>query len=62
MLGEHPNKKQAGLYPEPLADWSKGDSDYIKYNKSKANYLRTCAEVGVGQSDLTKVDVQEVTA
>jgi len=62
MLGDYLNKKQPGLYPEPLGDWSKGNSDFIRYNKSKQNYLKVCAELGVGQADLTKVDIQEVKA
>lgn len=62
LLGEHLNKTQAGLYPEPLGDWGTGDSDYIKYNKTKTNYLKVCGEVGVGQADLSKVDIQEVSA
>ncbi len=56
------HKQEPKLYPEPLADWSKGDSDYIRFNKTKANYLLKCADMGLGQTDLTKVDVQEVTA
>jgi hypothetical protein len=60
MLGEGLNKKTPGLYPEPLGDWSKGDSDFIKYNRTKSNYLKTCAELGVGEADLSKVDIQEV--
>ena len=62
LLGEFLNKKQPGLYPEVLGDWSKGDSDFFKYNKTKQNYLKVCAEAGVGESDLSKVDIQEVSA
>jgi uncharacterized protein (DUF362 family) len=60
LLGEGLNKKTPGLYPEPLGDWGTGDSDYIKFNKTKTNYLKTCAELGVGEADLSKVDIQEV--
>ncbi|NQT87420.1 DUF362 domain-containing protein [bacterium] len=60
LLGEGLNKKTPGLYPEPLADWGKGDSDYITFNKTKTNYLKACADLGVGEADLSKVDVQEV--
>jgi uncharacterized protein (DUF362 family) len=62
LLGEYLNKQQAGLYPEPLGDWSKGDSDFITFNKTKTNYLRVCADMGLGEADLSKVDIQEVTA
>jgi len=62
LLGEEINKKQGGIYPGPLDDWGKGDSDYIKYNKTKQNYLKVCADVGVGTADLAKVEVQETTA
>ena len=56
------HKQEPKVYPAPLADWATGGSDYITFNKTKANYLLKCAELGVGQTDLTKVDVQEVTA
>ncbi|MFP4057839.1 MAG: DUF362 domain-containing protein [Candidatus Brocadiia bacterium] len=62
VLGKALNEKSPGLYPQPLADWSKGDSDYIKFNKSKQNYLKICGEMGVGEADLEKVDIQEVKA
>jgi len=62
MLSENLNKKQQGLYPEPLGDWGKGDSDYIKFNKPKQNYLKVAAELGVGTADLAKVDIQEASA
>jgi len=62
LLGECLNKQTPGLYPEPLGDWSKGDSDYITFNKTKTNYLKVCADLGVGEADLTKVDIQQATA
>jgi len=62
LLGDNINKKQPGLYPEPLGDWAKGDSDYFKFNKSKQNYLKVAADLGVGTADLAKVDIQEVSA
>ena len=61
LLGELLNKQQPGLYPEPLGDWSKGDSEFITFNKTKTNYLKVAADLGVGEADLTKVDIQEVT-
>ncbi len=62
LLGELLNKQQPGLYPEPLGDWSKGDSEFITFNKTKTNYLKVAAEMGVGEADLSKVDIQEITA
>lgn len=62
LLGERLNKKTPGIYPGPLDDWDKGDSDYIKFNKAKQNYLKVCAELGVGQADLSQVDIQQITA
>jgi len=62
LLGENLNKKTPGLYPEPLGDWSKGDSDYIKFNKTKTNYLKVCAQLGVGEADLSKVEIQQASA
>jgi uncharacterized protein (DUF362 family) len=56
------HKQEPKVYPQPLADWATGDSDYIQFNRTKANYLRVCGEVGLGQTDLSKVDLQEVTA
>lgn len=62
LLGEELNKKTPGIYPGPLDDWAKGDSDWIAFNKTKANYLKVCAELGVGEADLAKVDIQQVAA
>ena len=62
LLGEHLNKKTPGIYPGPLDPWDKGDSDYITFNKSKQNYLKVAAELGVGEADLSKVDVQQASA
>jgi uncharacterized protein (DUF362 family) len=61
LLGEQLNKQTPGLYPEPLGDWSKGDSDFIAFNKTKTNYLKVCGELGVGEADLGKVAIEEVT-
>jgi uncharacterized protein (DUF362 family) len=62
LLGDELNKKTPGIYPAPLDDWSKGDSDFITFNKTKTNYLKVCGELGVGEADLAKVDVQQVSA
>lgn len=55
------HRQEPQVYPEALGDWSKGDSPYIQFNRTRTNYLRACGELGVGQSDLGQVDVQEVT-
>jgi len=62
LLGEQLNKQTPGIYPDPLGDWATGDSDFITFNKTKTNYLKVCAELGVGQADLAKVEIQEVSA
>jgi len=54
------HRQEPKVYPEPTADWSKGDSDYIRFNRTKANYLKTCTELGVGEGDLGKVKIEEV--
>ena len=43
----------------PLGDWSAGDNPYVQHNKSKTNYLAACGELGVGQTDLKRVDIDE---
>lgn len=53
--------RRPDVYPEPLGDWSKGDSPYIAYNKAKTNYLVECGRLGVGETDLGKVNVEKVT-
>ena len=62
LLGDELNKKTPGLYPGPLDDWSKGDSDFITFNKGKNNYLKVCAELGVGEADLAKVAIEQASA
>ena len=60
ILSKGLNKIKPGFYPEPLGDWAKGDNPFVKFNRTKTNYLKTCADVGVGEADLGKVDVQEI--
>lgn len=48
-------------YVEALGDWSKGSSPYVAKNKPKTNYLAECGRLGVGEPDLKKVDIDEVT-
>lgn len=48
-------------YVAPLGDWSKGDNPYVAKNKTKGNYLVECGKLGVGEVDLNKVDIDEVT-
>ncbi len=49
------------VYLPPLGDWSQGPSPYVQGNRTKTNYLVECAKLGVGQADLKKVDIDEVT-
>jgi uncharacterized protein (DUF362 family) len=46
-------------YVAAMGDWSKGENPYVLKNKSGTNYLRVCGELGAGQTDLTKVDIDE---
>jgi hypothetical protein len=55
------NKMKADFYPEPLGDWTGEANPFVKFNKTKQNYLKVAAEIGVGQADLSQVDVQEIT-
>jgi uncharacterized protein (DUF362 family) len=48
-------------YLPALGDWSQGNSPYVQGNRTKTNYLAECARLGVGQADLKKVDIDEVT-
>lgn len=49
------------IYLPALGDWSQGTSPYVQGNRTKTNYLVECAKLGVGQADLKKVDIDEVT-
>lgn len=49
------------VFLPPLGDWSQGESPYVKGNRTQTNYLVECAKLGVGQADLKKVDIDEVT-
>ena len=44
-----------------LGDWTAGKSPYVLKNKPKANYLQLCGQLGTGQTNLKKVDIDEVT-
>lgn len=55
----HANRPDA--YLPALGDWGQGDSPYVAGNRTKTNYLVACAHLGVGQADLKKVDIDEVT-
>jgi len=56
MLHEHEPK----LIPTALADWTKGDSVYVKANLTGGNYLAECQKLGAGQGDLAKIKIEEV--
>ena len=49
------------VIPEPLGDWTKGDSVYVKSNASEGSYLAECQRLGAGQADLSKVKIDEVS-
>jgi uncharacterized protein (DUF362 family) len=49
------------VYLEPLGDWGQGSSPYVAGNKTKGNYLVECGKLGVGETDLKKVDIDEAT-
>lgn len=49
------------VYLPALGDWGQGTSPYVQGNRSKTNYLVECGTLGVGQADLKKVDIDEVS-
>ncbi len=49
------------VYLPALGDWGQGTSPYVQGNRSKTNYLVECGKLGVGQADLKKVDIDEVS-
>lgn len=48
-------------FVEPLGEWNTGESPYVKFNKSQTNYLAVGGQLGVGQTDLKRVDIDEAT-
>jgi uncharacterized protein (DUF362 family) len=46
--------------PKPLADWTGGDGVYVKANLTGGNYLAVCQELGAGQGDLGKVQIDRL--
>ena len=54
------HEKRPGAIPTALADWTKGDSPYVKSNATGGNYLAECYKLGAGEADLGKVKIDEV--
>ncbi len=55
------HKLEPKLFVEPLSDWTKGDGPYAKKNYTKGNYLLECGKLGVGETDLGKLKIEELT-
>ena len=53
--------RRPDAYLPALGDWTQGQSPYVQGNRTKGNYLVECGKLEVGQADLTKVDIDEVT-
>ena len=49
------------VIPTALADWTVGDSVYVKANLTQGNYLAECHKLGAGQGDLGKIQIDEVS-
>lgn len=49
------------VYVEPTAAWTEKKSPYVLKNKTETNYLIECGQLGVGQVDLAKADIEEVS-
>ena len=54
----HENRPK--VMPTALADWTAGDSVYVKANLTGGSYLAECQKLGAGQADLGKVTIDEV--
>jgi len=54
-------KQRPDVYVDALGDWTKGDSVYVKGNKPQMNYLVECGKIGVGETNLEKVNLDETT-
>ncbi|HPD15454.1 MAG TPA: DUF362 domain-containing protein [Planctomycetota bacterium] len=54
------HEQEPKLIPTALADWTQGDSIYVKSNATKGNYLAECQKLGAGQGDLAKIKIDEV--
>lgn len=55
------HEKRPKVIPQPLADWTQGDSVYVKANATRGNYLAEAHKLGAGQADLAKVKIDEVS-
>ncbi|MBT3379810.1 MAG: DUF362 domain-containing protein [Lentisphaerae bacterium] len=49
------------IYVDPLGPWNQGDSPYVTQNKPQLNYLVECGRIGVGETNLAKVNIDEFT-
>jgi len=54
----HENRPK--VIPTALADWTAGDSVYVKSNLTLGNYLAECQKLGAGQADISKVKIDEI--
>lgn len=55
------HEKRPAVMPQPLADWTTGDSVYVKANLSGGSYLAECQRLGAGQADLSKVKIDDLS-
>jgi hypothetical protein len=54
------HEKRPKVIPTALADWTQGDSVYVKANLTEGSYLAECQKLGAGEADLSKVTIDEV--
>jgi len=54
------HEKRPKVIPTALADWTQGESVYVKSNLTRGNYLAECQKLGAGQADLGKVAIDEM--
>jgi len=54
------HRHRPNVYVEALGDWSKGRSPYVLKNRAKTNYLLECGRLGAGETNLARVDIDEV--
>lgn len=55
------HKQRPDRFVGALEAWAEGENPYIVANKSKQNYLLECGRIGLGETDLGKVDIEECT-
>jgi len=54
------HEKRPDAMPTILADWTQGESVYVKANLTGGNYIAECQKLGAGQADLAKIQIDEV--